>query len=218
MAQISDKREQIEKALSNVVTIAGVAIFVTIFSLVSAHALLDKLIFQNHVINAKVAASNQLAANVTASNKLSKAYESFNQSNVDLLGNQVTSKVNDNAKIILDALPSSYDYPALTSSIQALLSSQGVTIDSIGGTDQSSTGTGSSTSSSGLVAMPFTFSIDGPYQNIQNAVKVFEKSIRPFQFLTMNFSGNQSDVTLTVTAQTYYQPATSFKITTKQVQ
>ena len=215
MAQTSEKREQIERAVSNVITIAGVAIFVTIFSLVSAHALLNKLIFQDHVINAKVAASNQLAADVNASNKLSKAYENFNQSNIDLLGNRVTSKVNDNARIILDALPSSYDYPALASSIQAMLSVQGITIDSIGGADQSSTGS-NTTSLNGLVAMPFTFSISGPYQNIQNTVKVFESSIRPFQFLTMNYSGNQSDVTLSVTAQTYYQPATTFKITTKQ--
>ncbi|MEI9913750.1 MAG: hypothetical protein WDN66_01975 [Candidatus Saccharibacteria bacterium] len=66
--------------------------------------------------------------------------------------------------------------------------------------------------------MPFTFTIDGPYQNVQNVIGIFEKSIRPFQFQTLTLSGDQSDVNLTVTAQTFFQPAKQFNITTENVQ
>ncbi|HEY1645609.1 MAG TPA: hypothetical protein VGF75_04485 [Candidatus Saccharimonadales bacterium] len=216
MAQVSAKREQIEQAMNAMVLIASIGIFVTVFSLLSAHSLWNKLSFQNHLITAKTTARNQLLGDVTAAKSLNNSYESFNQATTNLLGANVTGKDNDNAKIILDSLPSTYDYPALTTSLQSLLSNQGVNIDSIGGTDESATI--SSSPGGGPVAMPFTFSIDGPYSNVQNALNTFEKSIRPFQFQTMDFSGDQSDVTLTVTAQTFFQPASQFTITQEKVQ
>jgi hypothetical protein len=217
MAQQSAKRKQIDKSANTMVTVASVAVFVTVFSLFSAHALLNKLTFQNHVISAKTTARNQLKTNIVTANRLSGTYQSFNDAQTNLLGTTVTGVDNDNAKIVLDALPSIYDYPALTTSLQNLLSNQGVTIDSIGGTDESATIDPGATGGA-PVPMPFTFSIDGPYQNIQNVVNIFEKSIRPFQFQTMDISGDQSDITLSVTAQAFYQPATKFTITQKAVQ
>ncbi len=217
MAQSSAKREQIEKSMSRMVMAAAIAVFLLIFSLASSHVLWDKLLFQNKLINADTIARNQLQADVSAANQIAKSYEKFNVAQSNLLGSTVTGEDNDNAKIVLDSLPSTYDYPALVTSLQALLSNQGVTIDSIGGTDESAT-IGSSSSSGQPVAMPFTFSVDGPYQNVQNVVSTFEKSIRPFQFLTVNLSGNQSDVNLSVTAQTFFQPSKQFKITTETIQ
>jgi hypothetical protein len=211
------------------VKVASIAAFVAIFSLASSYSLWHKLSFQSKVITAKTAARNQLNSDLTASKVLTTSYENFNGATSNLLGGAVTGVDNDNAKVILDALPSAYDYPALTTSIQNLLSNQGVKVDSIGGTDEAATGgtsptaaattTGTSAVTSGTaVAMPFTFSIDGPYQNIQNTVNNIEKSIRPFEFETMTYSGNQTDLNLTVTAVAFYQPATSFKITTEKVQ
>lgn len=221
MAQASNqksvKRELIDKSMSQMVIIVAIAIFVLIFSLVSSHALWNKLTFQNKVISAKTTAKNQLQSDLAASKQITRSYLSFNDAKVNLLGSPVTGIENDNAKIVLDSLPSSYDYPALISSLQALLSNQGVTIDSIGGTDQSAT-IGSSESSNQPIPEPFTFSVDGPYQNIQNLINTFEKSIRPFQFQTVSLSGDQSDVSLNVTAQTFFQPAKKFTIKTETVQ
>ena len=215
MAKLSIKREQIEKSRKTMFTIASTAIFVIVFSLIAGHALWGKLSFQNRVISADTAARNQLQKDVSAANKLQSSYVNFNDASTNLLGSPVIGVDNDNAKIILDSLPSSYDYPALTSSLEALLSNQGVNVDSISGTDASST---VSTSSNGQpIAMPFTFTVDGPYQNIQNVINAFHQSIRPFQFQTMTLSGSQSDISLDITGQTYFQPATQFNITTKKV-
>jgi hypothetical protein len=63
--------------------------------------------------------------------------------------------------------------------------------------------------------MPFTIGVDGNYQAIQTLVGTFEASIRPFQFETMTISGNQSDLSLNITAQTYYQPQRTFAISTE---
>jgi hypothetical protein len=229
MAQKSEKQQQIDKTMDNMFTVAAVAIFVAIFSLFTAHSLWQKLLFQNHVISAKTTARNQLNEDITAANQLTSSYENFNQASVNLLGAQVTGEDNDNAKIVLDALPSSYDYPALITSIQSLLSNQGVTIDTISGTDESATiagNTAASTASSSAtatpssdtaVAMPFTIGVNGPYQNVQNVINEFEKSIRPFQIISMTISGDQSNITLTLNAQAFYQPATKFNITQETV-
>jgi hypothetical protein len=215
MAQLSVKREQIEKSRATMMTFASAAIFLFIFSIIAGHALWGKLSFQRQVINDDTTARNQLQKDVSVANTLQNSYINFNDASTNLLGTPVTGVSNDNAKIILDSLPSLYDYPALASSLEVLLNNQGVKIDSIGGTDES--GTVSTSPNGQAVAMPFTFTVDGPYQNIQNLINEFQLSIRPFQFQTLVLSGGQSDVNLDVTAQTYFQPASQFNITTKKV-
>jgi Tfp pilus assembly protein PilO len=215
MAELSSKREQIEVIRSRMITIASISIFVVIFSLSSAYSLWTRMNFQNNLISAKKIARNQLSNDIQTSNQLTSSYKSFINTPTNLLGNNVTGVQNNNAKIILDALPSSYDFPALTTSVQNILSNQGVTIDSIGGTEQSSL---SQSTSTVATPIPFTFSIDGPYQNIQNVINTIEKSIRPFQIQTISLSGNQSDVTLSATAQSFFQPPVKFKITTRGLQ
>jgi hypothetical protein len=231
------KRLQIDKANTTMVVVMAVAVFVTIFSLLSAKTLLSELFYQDRVINAKSKALIQLKADVNAEQQLVASYEKFVGTPKNLIGGNSTGNSandGDNAKIILDALPSQYDFPALTTSVQNLLTGQGLKVDSISGTDQQASLSGGSTSSStpavttttakssppigGTVAMPFQFSVDGPYAKIQSLVNAFESSIRPFQFQTVQLSGGQSDLTLTVTAQTFYQPQKDFKITTEKIQ
>jgi Tfp pilus assembly protein PilO len=65
--------------------------------------------------------------------------------------------------------------------------------------------------------MPFQVSVSGNYQSIQNLVSAFSSSIRPFQVQTMLITGNESNMTLTMTAQTYYQPEKVFNVSTKVV-
>lgn len=233
------KRLQIDKTTSRMVVVAAAAVFIVIFVLVSGHTLVSQMSYQNRVISAKQKALNQLKQDISANKQLVTAYKAFVGTPQNLIGGSTTgtgANDGDNGKIILDALPSQYDFPALTTSVQELLSSQGVNIDSISGTDEqaSVSGGGSSSSSSSssttttttttstesignAVPMPFQFTVDGPYANIQNVVTAFAKSIRPFQFLTMQLSGDESDLTLTVSAQSFYQPAQNFKITMENV-
>lgn len=219
MAQLisSSKRQQIDKSKNTMAIVAAVALFVVIFCLISGHDLKSKMSYQSKVITADTTSRNQLQDDVQASTTLTSSYEKFNDTKTNVLGSAVTGKTNDNTKIILDALPSQYDYPALATSIENILSNQGITIDSIGGQDESASIGTTNSASPAPVAMPFSFTIDGPYQNIQNVVSAFEKSITPFQFLTMDLSGNQSDVNLTITAQTYFQPPINFQITQENI-
>jgi hypothetical protein len=217
------KKIQINKATRTMLIVIAVASFISIFALIASHSLITVLNYQNRVISAKSTALNQLNTDVTTSKKLIVSYNNFNNQNPNILGSPITGTgQNDgnNAKIVLDSLPSVYDFPALVTSIQSLLSNQGVTISSISGSDLGTTSSSSTTTAStagGATAMPFTFTVTGPYQNIQSVINTLQNSIRPFQIMTMSLSGDQSNISLTVSAQTFYQPAISFNITKKAV-
>jgi Tfp pilus assembly protein PilO len=118
----------------------------------------------------------------------------------------------DNAKIILDALPSKYDFPALTTSLEKLALSQGVNIESMTGTDDEVAQTDSASSTPVPIAMPFQITVTGNYASIQKVVKAFEKSIRPIQIQTLQLTGSDQKMQMNITAQTYYQPEKTLNI------
>ncbi len=214
----SIKKIQIDKDTSNMVIVAAISTFILVFTLVSGNALLKVLTYHNKVINNKTASESQLKTDINSSNSLLNSYQKFNSGDTNIIGgstSQSGGNNGNNAKIILDSLPSVYDYPALTTSMQSLLSNQGVTITSITGSDLEATYNTSASSSgpANVVVIPINISVSGPYSNIQNVINVIERSIRPIKILNMNISGDQSNVTLTISAQTYFQPATKFNIT-----
>ncbi|MGH7241249.1 MAG: type 4a pilus biogenesis protein PilO, partial [Candidatus Saccharimonadales bacterium] len=133
--------------------------------------------------------------------------------------NGVGQQDGNNAKIVLDALPSNYDFPALTTSLEQLVTgTNGLKINSITGTDDEVAQSANSTSSTPTaVPMPFTLTVEGSYQAIQDFTSKLEHSIRPFQVQTSTISGDQSDLTLNITAQTFYQPAKKLTIGSKVV-
>jgi len=218
----STKRLLIDKANSRVVIITSVAAFILVFSLVATKTLISQAGYQNHVISAKKTAVAQLRANIKATNTLKTAYAAFTNTTQNVLGGDPGGKGaqdGNNAQIVLDALPSSYDFPALSASLEKILASQNVTINSIAGTDDEvaqSSNTGSGTPSP--IAMPFQISVTGDYQSIQNLIGQFEHSIRPFQIQTLSIAGDQNKLTVNIGAQTFYQPAKTLTIGKKVIQ
>jgi hypothetical protein len=215
------KRALIDKANSTVVAVVGVAAFVLIFSLVATKTLASQAAYQNRIISAKRTAVKQLKSDIAATSQLKTSYGAFTSTTQNALGGNPSgtgAQDGNNAKVVLDALPSSYDFPALTTSLESLLGSQGVKIGSISGTDDEVAQSSNQTSVSPQpVPIPFQVSVSGNYGNIQNVVSAFDRSIRPMQLQTIDISGGQEALNLTVTAQTYYQPAKSLNINKKVV-
>jgi hypothetical protein len=218
-AGVITKRMAISKANAQMVAVVAVASFVTVFCLVASHAVLSQNSYQARVITAKDKANSQLKSNITAYNNLANSYEKFVSTPTNVIGGNPSgsgSKDGDNAKIILDALPSSYDFPALASSLEQLLS--GYKITSITGTDdQVNQQTNTTSVNPQPVSMPFTFSIsNASYASVGQLITTLQQSIRPIQIDSIDLSGASSDMTMTVNAHTYYQPGKSVSIT-KQV-
>lgn len=219
---ISTKRVAISKANAQMVAIVAVASFVTVFSLVASQALFSQNQYQARVTTAKEQAKTQLKQNQRAVADLDGSYKRFDGKEKNVIGgNRVGSGDNDgnNAKIVLDALPSSYDFPAVTSSLEKILTSKSLKVTSITGTDdQVAQEANSSSPNPKPIAMPFTFTVgDASYTSVQDLFVTLENSIRPIQIDTLTISGGAANMAVTLNGHTYYQPGMKVMITKKVV-
>lgn len=213
------KKAQISQAKSSAVIWACAAAFVLAFTAISANTLVSRIGYQNKVIGAKKDALEQLDANLAARDGLVDAYEVFNSGQQNVIGGSTsgtTERDGDNAKIMLDALPSVYDFPQLVTGIEGVALSQNVSITSMSGTDDQVTQsqeTGSAQPEP--VPMPFMVAVEGPYAQVQSFVRALEVSIRPIKVTAVSFTAGDGNVTATITAESYYQPATKFQVEKK---
>ena len=219
---ISSKRMQIDKSNTTVVFVTALAAALTIFSLVGSKALLDQRSFQSRVITKKSAALQQLESNVQETQTLVLAYQEFVQRQENVIGGNSAGsgpRDGDNAKIVLDALPSKYDFPAVVTSIEKMLSDLNLNVESIAGVDDELT----QAQNLGLVdpepvVIPFSLEVSGNYESIGTLIEQLQQSIRPVQFTSLTLSSGVDTISLELSANTYYQPEKIVDIKTETVQ
>lgn len=215
------KRALISKANSTIVISTAVAAFLFIFCAVASKTLISQASYQNRVISSKKKALATLKSDLSARNSLVSSYKSFVGTPQNVLGGNPDGsgdKDGDNAKIVLDALPSKYDFPALATSLEKLVQNQGLTVLGISGTDEEVTQAANQTSATPQpIAMPFQVQVSGSYDSIRALVNDFERSIRPFQIQKVELSGAEGSMTATIDAQTFYQPEKGLNIKTEVV-
>ncbi len=215
------KRLQIDKANATMVAMVAAAAFIAVFSLVSSRALLRQRTYQNKVIDQQTKARDQLKTNLAAVDQLVIAYKSFTTTPDNVIGGNPSGtgdKDGDNAKIILDALPSKYDFPALTTSIEKLLGEKKFKVNSITGTDDEvAQSKNESVDNPEPIEIPFEFDAESNSGATKDLINVLEKSIRPIHIKSITLTGGESNLKLRVTAKTYYQPEKSLNIKTQVV-
>ncbi|MBI5357450.1 hypothetical protein HZB74_01230 [Candidatus Saccharibacteria bacterium] len=181
-----------------------------VFSLVASKALLDQRAYQSKVISKKEAALKTLEANIVAADKLTSSYKEFVGATTNVLGGNPQGDADrdgDNARIILDALPSKYDFPALTTSLDKLLRDNGLTPTAINGTDDEISQT--ATQADGApqpVEIPFSVEVTASNAQGKTLMGLFERSIRPFKVQKISISGNDSQLEFVINGSTYFQP------------
>lgn len=215
---LSAKRILIDKANTTVVILVSFAAFIVTFSVFATKAMLSQRAYQNLIIRDKTTALRQLEENIQASKALVSSYEAFVIQPSNVIGGSSTGTGNqdgDNAKIVLDALPSKYDFPAVTASLEKLLKSGNFKLDNIEGKDDEINQ--QVDKKSALVEIPFEAVMSGPYAGVNEAIVLLERSIRPFQIDTLTLTGGQQKMTLKVLGKTFYQPEKSLEITYKEV-
>lgn len=215
---ISNTRLKIDKNNAKMVLVIAVAVFITVFSLVASKALLGRQAYQSRAINEKKKALSKIKANNQSAAKLVSAYKVFVSSPDNKIGGTTSGggdRDGDNAKIVLDALPSKYDFPALATSLDKILSNKSFQILSLSGTDDELKQQAALPSSP--VEIPFQISAKGDFTSIQDLIDIFERSIRPIKISKLNFTGNDSSLNISVDAKTYYQPEKKVTVTTKVV-
>lgn len=216
----STKRLAISKANATMVAFVAIAAFIAVFSIVACRALLQQRSYQSRVITGKETAKRQLKDNLKSVEALSIAYQEFVGSSTNVLGGNPAGsgdKDGDNAKLVLDALPSDYDFPALASSLEKILTDANYTIESISGTDDEVAQAGTAGPNPQPIPIPFEIAVSGNYESMQTLLSALERSIRPIQIQTMTFTGTDTDISVSLTAQTFYQPAKNLNITSEVV-
>ncbi len=210
--KFSTKRLLVIKANTQVIIIISGAVAIATFSLIASRALLNQQSYQGRVIDKKSKALVQIKKNVDAVTKLKTAYSSFQNETVNVIGGKavgVGSNDGDNAKIVLDALPSKYDFPAFASSIEKVYySSPLFKLESFGGgTDDEIGQLGVKISPKvAPVDMNFSMSFSGNHKSILAALDTLQRSIRPIKITALQLGGSDDQMTMSVTAKTYYQP------------
>lgn len=215
------KRTLIVKANRNIVVATSLAAFVLIFALVAGRAMVGQIAYQQRVIDAKKEALATAQADLEALDSLEASYRQFVASNPNVLGGNATGEGEldgDNARIVLDALPSKYDFPALTTSLEELIINQNLQIIGISGTDEEADQSDEASPDPVPIEMPFQVQATGSYGSVQDLIEVLRRSVRPFQIQTLEIAGSESSMTITIDAQTYYQPEKNLKIETEVVE
>lgn len=218
-SRISQKRTEVDKTNTRMIITVGIAAFLVVFSLVASYALWGRMVHQQKVITQKEAARDQLQANLDNIDELKVAYSAFTQTSDNILGgnpNGSGEKDGNNAKLVLDAMPSKYDFPALATSLEKVIKANGSSINSISGTDDEIAQT-TSQSSKGPVEVPCELSAAGTYQSTQDLLTLLQRSIRPIQAKKLDLVSTNNNLIMTLTAATYYQPERTLKLQTKVV-
>ncbi|MFZ1484007.1 MAG: hypothetical protein WAS36_03265 [Candidatus Saccharimonadales bacterium] len=214
------KRALIDKTNTTIVIIVSIAAFVSVFSLVATKTLVSQIAYQNRVISDKRAAVKQLTINNENMDKLKVSYNAFTGSTSNVLDGISTGigpKDGDNAKIVLDALPNVYDFPATVASVQVLAASNG-TLSGISGTDNEVQEASNRLSATpNAVQIPFDMTSKGNYQQLVGLISALQRSIRPIEVQTLDVTGESGELNINIKAATYYQPGKSLAIKTKVV-
>lgn len=218
MAKVSVKHYKIQKAGSTVTIAVGIAAFVVIFSILGSYALFQQRNFQARVINEKEKTVKQLEANKEAVGNLKESYQAFVSQNPNVLeGNKDGDGDNDgdNAKLILDALPSNYDFPALVSSMEKILTDNGYPIAEIAGIDAEAEITDDAKAE--IFEMPYELTTVSNFDEVFELIETFERSIRPIKPVNVTITATEEGLQLDYAATSYYLPKTGVKFGEKVV-
>lgn len=219
-ALLSTKHVQIIKANTAITASVAIASFLAVASLLGARALWNQKSYQGRVIKEKELAAKTLKDNLKAVDSLVNSYNQFVDRDTNVIGglsDGTNEKDGDNAKLTLDALPSQYDFPALTSSIEKLLLENNFKIESISGTDDELAQQAKENIQPEVVEIPFEFTIKGSYDPMYTLIDILERSIRPYQLQKLLFTASDNEIQLSVEGKTFYQSGKTLNITKKVV-
>lgn len=208
----SVKHSQIDKTNTTMFIVIGIASAVLSFSVVSCIYLYKRMSYQSRVIDRRTGIEKLLNKNKSELDKLVESYQSFDTAQESVIGTK-----DNNSKIVLDALPSKYDFPALATSIEKIMNlTGGISARNITGTDLEATAA-QSLPNPVPVEIPLTIGGAASYENIQKLVNNLQLSIRPMRVTKVLFNGEQSKMNFTIYLTTYYMPAKNLEIQSEEV-
>lgn len=202
---ISNKYIKIDKANQVVVIAVSATVAVVIFCFVATQALVKQIKYQNDVISKRKAANTILEKNIKAAKSLASSFEAFNNAEPKI------NTLDKNYKIVLNALPSKYDFPALVTTMQNFYKMTGVSTNGFSGTDEEATAVQSSDNPTPIEIKSPTSAI-GDLASIQKFIDYLNRSTKPIKINTVSISGSDKILKISLDATTYYQPEKLYEV------
>ena len=222
-AKFDFKKLNLDRGQTRMLVTITVAAAVTVFCLLSAKALWSQAAYHRQVLSAKRQAVAQLKANIDTVETLKTQYDAFNSANPNAIGGKNVSDANatppdgTNSQVVLNALPSKYDFPALISSVAKVMSLNRIGNPGIAGSDQSATINSQPTANPQPVEIPLSLSGLTTYSGAQNLVRDLERSIRPFDITKLQLSGSSASLSVSASVTTYFPPAKILSAGNKEI-
>ena len=211
------KRQQIDSSKKTMFLFVAGAAFIAGVSLVVAYFLVQQIIFDGKVWNAKQETIATLDKNSTAIDELKKKIRVL-ETNTAL--NSVKIKDDSNAlQTILDALPDNANADALGASLQNKFIGgvDGLTLDtlSVGSADEMASS--GEEGEAGSSAITFSMSVSGSADQLKELLTRFERSIRVIDITSAELQANERDLSLTILGKAYFEPAQVIELQSKVV-
>lgn len=215
---MTTKHRQVDRDRTVALVAIGFASVALVAGFILARAFWSQANYLNKVADQKEAAVEQLNTNKESIDQLKKSYSEFISGNPNIIGgaNNGTGLLDgDNAKLILDALPSTYDYPAFVTTIESLIRPNKITeLKGVDDVAQQSIEGGAPAA----VEMPITITFTTSYDGFKNVMDLFKRSIRPLKVNKLVLGGTNSDLDVTIEVVSYFQPGTTMRIERNEVQ
>lgn len=209
LGKISVKHIEVSKDQSSILMVVAGTVAVVIFLLFATKAMIVQGFYQQRVLSAKHGVVSDLKKNYESAKTLVNQYDVFASQDPNMLGAPVSGTGNlngDNPRLVLDALPSKYDAPALASSLEKILKGRNLKIGSITITDDQSLYPDQPQSAPQYKAVTFSSAGTTNYAGGSQLLNDFERSIRPFDVNKLRISGTDNNLSLSLDMTTYYQP------------
>ncbi|MBX4201732.1 hypothetical protein KW803_02465 [Candidatus Saccharibacteria bacterium] len=221
MANVSVKHAKISKDQTRILVVIAIAVAVIIFGLFASKAMISKGLYQRKALHQTREVAALLKSNYASAQTLLTQYQVFEAQNPNMLGGSTTGTANldgNNPKITLDALPSTYDAPALASSLEKILTERAVKINSVTLTDDPTANSDKPEAKPAPKLVVLSFEGTTTFSNGGLLIKDFERSIRPFDINTLEITGTDNNLKINAGMTTYFQSAKSLDLTaTKEI-
>jgi hypothetical protein len=219
--QVSEKHEIISKTNTNMLIVIGAATFVVVFCIFAAKALISQSFYHNRIIAEKETALQLLKKNKDAATELKATFDAFQAESQNILGGNPSGAGpidGSNAELVIDSLPSAYDYPALSSSFEKILKAGGYDIGSIGGSEDATLANNNTpTGKAEPVVIPYSFSVTTSLEGTKNLLTTLENSIRPMYIDGLNVQISSGSLQTRVDLHTFFTQEKTFEVSTKEV-
>lgn len=220
------KRTQIAKANRMMFLWIAIGSVIVGAALVVAIFLAQKLIYNERVLAEKDKTATTLRANNDIVADLEAEIRVLDTNTA--LAFLKSKEEDQSVQVILDALPSSANSPALGASLQnkLLAGIDGLTveslqIDSVVGVEvlsnESVQDASATESDSEFNQITFQFSVTGSQEALRSVLLNLERSIRTIDVLSLRIESQESTQLMTVQARAFYEPAKKIELGTKVV-